>query len=129
LIILKKPLDIVACDRVLPQSSLYLLNAGVRSRTLSFSVTSIRESRPSLASSPSGVAHQFSTVHSTIKNNICTASLIAIARAKYVQKQKQNQRISLSNYGLTYTRARLGSRMEILKVLKAQPYRNHTTLK
>src|ERR671910_184505 len=99
--------------------------AGDRSRTLSFSATSIRESRPSCAlnfspaispaSFSSGVAPRFSTVHSTIKDTICTASLIAVATAKYIQKQ--NQRISLLNYDLTYTRARLGPTREDLKSL------------
>src|SRR5215218_9951582 len=101
--------------------------AGDRSRKLSFSATSVRESRPSgalnfspaisSASFPFGVAPRFSTVHLTIKNIICTASLIAMATAKY--NQKQNQRISLLNYdGKNYNRATLVSRMEDLKSLK-----------
>jgi hypothetical protein len=73
--------------------------AGDRSRKLSFSATSVRESRPSgalnfspaisSASFPSGVAPRFSTVHLTIKKHYLhrITPLIAMATAKYNQKQ------------------------------------------
>jgi hypothetical protein len=78
--------------------------AGDRSRTLSFSGTSIKEIGPSdalnfspamsSASFPPGVAPRFSTVHSTIKKHyLHRASLIVVATANYIQKQ--NQRIAL----------------------------------